>query len=44
MSWSELQLRDVHQLINNSMDFDYLEKWAKKLNVYHILKKVTANE
>lgn len=41
-SFSEIQLRDVANLINSSknIDADYIEKWVKKLGLEEIYKKV----
>jgi Domain of unknown function (DUF1814). len=39
---SELQLRDVRALLYESIDRDYMEKWAARLGVAEVLKKVAA--
>ena len=36
-SLSELQLRDVKNLLATSSDSDYLEKWTKELDVFKLL-------
>ncbi len=43
---SELQLRDVRAIkaAVKNIDDDYIKKWAKKLNLESILKKVLHNE
>lgn len=46
LSDSELQFRDVRQMMRSleMLDGEYLEKWAEKLGVDDLLKKVRANE
>lgn len=39
-SLSEMQLRDVKNLLKNEIDSDYVAKWCKKLNITHIFEKV----
>jgi len=43
---SELQLRDVRQILNSVKDIDttYLDKWAKELGVLDILSKANEHE
>ena len=38
-SHSELQLRDVKNLLNSSYDADYLESWTRKLELHELLKE-----
>jgi hypothetical protein len=40
-SGSELQLRDVRSLLDESVDRAYLEQWAADLGVADLLRKVT---
>ena len=37
---SELQRRDVHQLLGGSVDTDYLRKWARVLGVESLLEEL----
>jgi hypothetical protein len=39
-SGSELQLRDVRQLLTGSIDVDYLNRWAPVLNVVTLLREM----
>lgn len=39
-SGSELQLRDVRSLMNDSIDRGYVEQWAKRLGVDTMLRKL----
>ena len=39
-SGSELQLRDVAQLLGESVDFDYVRRWAPTLGVAELLEQV----
>ena len=39
-SASELQLRDVRNLLNGNCDLDYIRSWAVRLGVTALLKKV----
>lgn len=43
-SLSEKQLTDVRNLLKNETDVKYLEKWAKKLNVFDLLVQCSAKE
>jgi predicted nucleotidyltransferase len=45
-SESELQLRDVRQMVANlkNLDYDYMDKWAAALGVNGMLEKVQGNE
>jgi predicted nucleotidyltransferase len=38
-SHSELQLRDVKNLLNSGCDADYLESWTRKLELHELLKE-----
>jgi hypothetical protein len=46
LSESELQFRDVRQMMNTlkNLDAEYLEKWARKLGVEDLLRKAQKNE
>jgi hypothetical protein len=37
---SELQRRDIHQLLANPVDLDYIRKWAPHLGVTKLLKEL----
>jgi len=40
-SFSEIQLRDVKNLLERKeIDHKYIKKWAEKLNVFELLKKI----
>jgi hypothetical protein len=39
---SELQLRDVRQLLSGAVDTDYLQKWAAVLGVDSLLEEALA--
>ena len=41
-SGSELQLRDVRSLLGETLDLDYLRRWAAQLNVTALLDRVMA--
>ena len=37
---SELPLRDVHALLEDSLDFDYLRRWAGAIGVGRVLEEM----
>ena len=39
-SHSEMQLSDVKNLLREKTDMDYIEKWAKKLEIFGLLQEV----
>ncbi|MBL1141720.1 MAG: hypothetical protein HND53_06775 [Proteobacteria bacterium] len=39
-SRSELQFRDIHNLLNTGYDKEYLQKWANELDVIALLEKL----
>jgi hypothetical protein len=41
-SGSELQLRDVRALLTDTVDQDYLQRWAQELEVSHLLERLTS--
>jgi predicted nucleotidyltransferase len=43
---SEFQLRDITNLLDSAekLDWEYLEKWATKLNVKNYLRKANSDE
>jgi hypothetical protein len=41
-SGSELQLRDVRALLTDTVDQDYLQRWAQELEVSQLLERLTS--
>lgn len=45
-SGSDIQIRDVHQMLtgNEKLDYDYLNRWARKTSVEKLLKEAADHE